>query len=393
MSQPHATRVGVVGTGFAAAAHVEALRRLPGVEVAAIVGRTVGRARETAAVLGVGRALGSVDELLADDEIRVVHNCTPNDLHFEINSAVLEFGRHLLSEKPLARDTREASALAALAAASPGVAGLCFNYRHFPLVQQLRALLATGRYGPVHLVHGGYLQDWLLYESDWSWRLDSARNGASRAVADIGSHWLDLVEHVLDDRAVAVCASLGVLHESRLRPESDSATFVGGNDAEGTRYRVDTEDFASVLVRFARGTLGSFTVSQVSAGRKNRLHVELNAGEASFAWDQEQPNTLWIGHRDRPNELLLRDPALLEPGAARLASLPGGHQEGWADALRNLCGDFYGAVQARECGEAYESSFATFEDGCHVSELVDAVLESDASDAWASVMSAEKADA
>jgi predicted dehydrogenase len=371
-------KAAVVGTGFSAAAHVEALRRLPGVEVAAIVGRTAERAHETAAELGVQRGLGSVEELLADEEIRVVHNCTPNDLHFEINTAVLEAGRHLLAEKPLARDTREAAALAALAASSPGVSGVCFNYRHFPLVQELRARVARER---PHLVRGAYLQDWLFNEDDWSWRLDTACNGASRVVADIGSHWLDLAEHVLGDRVVAVCASLGVLHETRVRPASDRATFTRG-DGEGIRFDVDSEDFASALVRFASGVQGTFTVSQVTAGRKNRLQLEVDTAQAAYAWDQEQPNTLWIGHRDEPNQQLLRDPALLEAGAAGLTRLPAGHPEGWADALRSLCADFYAAVAARDGGPEHAATFATFEDGLHIAEMTDAVLESDAQGGW-----------
>jgi predicted dehydrogenase len=369
-------KAAVVGTGFSAGAHVEALRRLPGVEVVAIVGRNAERAREAAAELGVPAGLGSLEELLADEEIRVVHNCTPNDLHLEINTAVLESGRHLLAEKPLARDSREAAALAALAASSAGVAGVCFNYRHFPLVQELRARMASER---PHLVRGAYLQDWLLYEDDWSWRLDSARNGVSRVVADIGSHWLDLVEHVLGERVVGVCARVGVLHETRVRPTSERSTFARGN-GDGVRFDVDTEDFASALVRFSGGALGSFTVSQVTAGRKNRLQLEVDAGQAAYAWDQEEPNVLWIGHRDAPNEQLLRDPSL---GA--LARLPGGHQEGWADALRNLCADFYAAAGARERGEAYEPMFATFDDGLHIAELTDAMLESDAQDGWVTV--------
>jgi predicted dehydrogenase len=383
-------RTGVVGTGFAAAAHVDALRRLPGVEVAAIVGRTTERAREAAAELGVPRAYGSVEELLADETVRAVHNCTPNDLHLEVTTALLEADRHVLAEKPLARDGREARTLAALAAETDVVSGVCFNYRHFPLVQQLRLLVQSRRYGAAHLVHGGYLQDWLLHESDWSWRLDPARNGPSRAVADIGSHWLDLVQHVLGERVVDVCASLGTLHESRRRPPEGGARTFGGGGAEGELVPVDSEDFGSVLVRFAGGAQGSFTVSQVSAGRKNRLHVELDLADGALAWDQEDPGKLWIGHRGRANELLLRDPEVLEPGAARL---PAGHEEGWLDALRNLVADFYGAVGAHDRGEPYAATFASFDDGAQVSELVDAVLVSAANGAWARVGAVEGVDA
>jgi predicted dehydrogenase len=373
--------VAVVGTGFAAGAHVDALRRLPGVEVAAIVGRTEERAKEFAAQVGVPRGVGTLDELLADPEVRAVHNCTPNDQHYDIDVAVLESGRHLLAEKPLARSVSECATLAALAADAPGVAGVCFNYRHFPLVQELRGRVASR---PVHLLRGAYLQDWLLHDDDWSWRLDSARNGPSRAVADIGSHWLDLAEHVLGDRVVEVCASIGKLHESRVRPAEERGTFSRGNGS-GERFDVDTEDFASLLVRFSRGTLGSVTVSQVTAGRKNGLRLEVDTPDAAYAWDQEEPNSLWIGHRDAPNEQLLRDPGLLAPRASPLARLPGGHQEGWADALRNLCADFYAAAAARDSGEPYEATFATFDDGAHVAELTDAVLESSARGGWTSV--------
>jgi predicted dehydrogenase len=383
-------KAGIVGTGFSAASHVDALRRVPGIEVAAIVGRTAERAREAAAELGVARAYGSLDELLADEEIRVVHNCTPNDLHAEVNTALLEAERHVLAEKPLARDGREARALAALAADADVVAGVCFNYRHYPLVAQMRQLVAERRYGPLHLVHGGYLQDWLLHEDDWSWRLDPARNGPSRAVADIGSHWLDLVQHVTGDRVVDLCASLGTAHEWRTRPVSERATFASGAagavDEGGERYHVDTEDFASVLVRFAGGAQGSFTVSQVSAGRKNRLHVELDGADGALAWDQEDPGKLWVGHRGRPNEVLFRDPTLLAPGFARL---PGGHEEGWLDALRNLVVDFYGAVAAHDRGEPYAPTFASFDDGAQLCELVDAVLASHVSGGWTHVGAVE----
>jgi predicted dehydrogenase len=371
-------RAAVVGTGFAASAHVDALRRLPGVEVAALVGRTQERARAEADRLGIPLAVAAIEEVLADDEIRVVHNCTPNDLHAEINLAVLEAERHLLAEKPLGRTAAEARTQAAAAASADVVSGVCFNYRHFPLVQELRSLVASGRLGPLHLVHGGYLQDWLLHDTDWSWRLDPARNGPSRAVADIGSHWLDLVQHVVGERVVEVYASLGTLHEQRIRPSGGDGTTFAAAAGGGERFRVATEDFATVLVRFAGGAHGSVVVSQVSAGRKNRLHVELDGAKASAAWDQEDPGKLWFGHRDRPNELLFRDPALLGAGGAQLARLPAGHEEGWADAMRNLVADFYAAVAAHDEGRTYEPTFATFEEAAHVGELVDAVLESDA---------------
>jgi predicted dehydrogenase len=386
-------KVGLVGTGFSASAHVDAIRRLPGVELAAVVGRTVEQARAFADRHGVLEAYGSLEDLLADDALDAVHNCTPNDLHAEINLHVLGAGKHILSEKPLGRTADEARLQATTAASAGVVAAVCFNYRHFPLVQQLRGLLRSGELGPVHLVHGGYLQDWLLYENDWSWRLDPERNGPSRAVADIGSHWMDLVQHVTGESIVDVFANLGTVHEHRTRPENGGRQTFSTGEAGGQRYRVDTEDFGTLLLRFASGARGSVTVSQVSAGRKNRLQLEVDAAEGSLAWDQEDPGRLWLGHRDRPNEVLMRDPSLLAPSAAALARLPGGHEEGWADALRNLVADFYAAVDAHGRGAEHSGDFASFTDGARLAELVEAVLASDASEAWTRVGAQETIDA
>lgn len=386
-------KAAIVGSGFAATSHVDALRRLPGVEVAAVVGRTVERARAFAARFGIPQALASVEDLLADDSILTVHNCTPNDVHAEINLALLEAGKHVLSEKPLGRTADEARAQARAAERAGVVAAVCFNYRHFPIVQHLRAVIRSGELGPVHLAHGGYLQDWLLYARDWSWRLDATRNGPSRAVADIGSHWLDLVQHVTGDPIVDVFATLGTVHEHRMRPENGSVqTFSRAGDT-GLRYRVDTEDFGMLMLRFASGARGTVTVSQVSAGRKNRLQLEIDAAEGALAWDQEDPGKLWLGYRDRPNEVLMRDPSLLRPAAAGLARLPGGHEEGWADALRNLVVDFYAALDAHETGGDYERTVASFAEGARLAELVEAVLESAEAEAWTPVRPSTTIDA
>jgi predicted dehydrogenase len=242
----------------------------------------------------------------------------------------------------------------------------------------------------VHLVHGGYLQDWLLFPGDWNWRIDPRRGGPARAVADIGSHWLDLVQHVTGDEVAAVLADLSTVHPERWPPDGSAATFerpasadAGGRAARS--MRVDTEDAASVLLRFASGARGAVTVSQVSAGWKNRLFLEIDAASASLAWDQEEPNRLRIGRRDRENATLVRDPALLRPEAAALAHYPGGHQEGWPDALRNLVEDFYRAAAARDRGESCEGSFGTFDSAHQIALIVDAVLESNRSGSWARV--------
>jgi predicted dehydrogenase len=258
------------------------------------------------------------------------------------------------------------------------VSAVCFNYRYFPLPRQVRSWLRSGEFGEPHLIHGGYLQDWLLYETDWNWRLESAKAGRSRAIGDIGSHWMDLIQFMTGRPIASVVAQLGRLYEHRVRPRDSIETFARATGV-GERVPVDTEDMGCVLFSLEGGCAGAFTVSQVSPGRKNRLYFEIDARDAAFAWDQEEPNALWIGRRDRASEQLVRDPALLGPEAAGLARFPGGHQEGWPDALRNLFVDFYGAVAARERGEEYEPSFATFTDAHRITLLVEAILASDQS--------------
>ena len=373
--------VGIAGAGFAASSHLDALRRLPNVQLTGVLASSAERSAEAAHRLGVD-PIASLDQLLDAD---VVHNCTPNDVHASITEAALEAGIHVLSEKPLAFDASQAASLARAAHQADPVTGVCFNYRHFPLVQELRSLLASGGDGPIHLLHGAYLQDWLLRPDDWNWRLDSARAGASRATGDIGSHWIDLAQHVTGDVITSVTAKLGTLFEERMKPpEGDRQTFAQ-SDGQGTAMPVDTEDMAVVLFKTQRGGLGSVTISQVSAGWKNHLVLEVDARESSFVWDQEQPNNLRIGRRDGANRDVLRDPSQLRPEAARLAHFPAGHQEGWPDALRNLFIDFYAAVAAHRNGEPYEQTFASFDEAARVQATVEAVVRSSASGTWVDV--------
>jgi predicted dehydrogenase len=376
-----------VGTGFAAAAHVEALRRVPGVEVVGISGRTRERAQSVAQGLVIPLAVGDPRKLLEDDGIDVIHVCTPNDLHAEVTAAALDAGKHVLSEKPLGMNADETADLARRAATSEGRSGVCFNYRHYPLVAETRSILASGAEGKPHLIRGGYLQDWLLEQTDWNWRLESSRSGASRAMADIGSHWVDLIEHVTGWRVTRVFARVGRLHDVRRRPAGGSKSFTRAEGAQAEPVDVDTEDFATVLLDFEGRCPGVLTVSQVSPGLRNRLTFEIDTARASLQWNQEHPNRLWIGHRDKPNEELVRDPALLSPEAAGLTHYPGGHEEGWPDGLKNLMIDFYAAVrEARP-----PSTVASFADADHVLRVVEAVVESGRHDRWVDVAAAEMA--
>jgi predicted dehydrogenase len=378
--------VGVVGTGFAASAHLEALRRMPEVEVVGVAGRDPRRTAELAARHGL-RAYGDHLELLDDPAVQALHTCTVNRLHHDVNLAALERGKHVLSEKPLAVDSAQSARLvvAAERAAVDGVvSAVCFNYRHYPLVAQIREMLRSGEHGAPHFLHGHYLQDWLLFESDWNWRLDEAQAGYTRAVADIGSHWSDLVQHVSGEVITEVFADLGTLHPTRRRPASDRGTFSEG-DGQGEPVEVTSEDFGTVLVRFQSGARGAFTISQTSAGSKNGLRLHIDAAHAAFAWDQEQPDRAWVGRRRAPNLELVRDPSMLAPRAARLARLPAGHPEGWCDALRNVFVDFYSVVRARQAGEEPDTDVCSFREGDASVRLVEAVMTSHREERWTAV--------
>jgi predicted dehydrogenase len=376
-------RAGIVGTGFAAEAHADALRRLPNVELVGVASRTPARADAAAKQFGATRSFGDPATLIDDPDIDSVHICTINRLHDELSERALRAGKHVMTEKPLATDSQGSERLANLAAQArdAGVlTAVCFNYRHYELIQRLREMLGTGDYGDVHFVHGSYLQDWLLYDTDWNWRLDPDDNGASRAVADIGSHWIDLVQFLTGHRVSEVFADLATHHAVRLRPLVATRTFEGGGASSNERVSVENEDYGTVLIRFDTGARGAFAVSQVSPGRKNRLAFEIDTSEAAFAWDQEQPNVAWVGRRQATSLELSREPAGIRNGG----QLPAGHPEGWRDALRNLFEDFYAGVLGHD-GTIGARSFATFADGHRTTVLVDAIIESHRSGAWVGV--------
>ncbi len=346
--------MGLVGPGFVGVHHIDAVRRLGFVDVVAVAASTDESARRKAAALGVPRAYGRYDDLIADPDVQVVHAATPNALHGPIVRAALARRKHVVCDKPLAVNAAEALALWRAAEAAAVVHAVTFNYRGNPLVQQARAMVAAGDLGRVHFVHGAYLQDWLLFASDTSWRLDPSQGGDSSAFADIGSHWCDLVQHVTGHRIVEVLADLTSVVPTR-----------------------PSEDLAAVLVRFDDGAKGAVNVGQVCAGHKNGLWFEVNGATGSVRWLQEEQNTLWIGRRDAANALLAKDPTLLAPAARAYADLPGGHQEAWADAFRNVMRDIYSRIAADTPPSGPPPpAFATFEDGYIAACIVDAVLES-----------------
>jgi predicted dehydrogenase len=369
--------MGLVGPGFAGAHHIDAVRRLGFVDVVAIAASTEASARRKADALGVPRAYGSYDALVADPDIEVVHTTTPNYLHGPVIRAALDRKKHVISDKPLAASADEARELCEAAWAAGVVHAVTFNYRGNPLVQQAREMIAGGEIGPVHFVHGAYLQDWLLKAGDFSWRLEPEKGGTSSAVGDIGSHWYDLVQHVTGRRIVSVLADFTTVITTRLRPAASTEAFAQSADDRREPFTVQSEDLATILLRFEGGAKGSVSVGQVCAGHKNDLWFEVNGGSGSVRWQQERQNELWIGRRDAANATLAKDPSLMRPGAGAYAHLPGGHQEAWADAFRNVMRDIYQFIgEGKKPDDPKPPAFATFEDGYHAARLVDATLES-----------------
>ena len=375
-------RAAVVGTGFVGVLHVEALRRL-GVEVVGVVGSSPERARAKGLTVPLPEPYDSLEALLADGRVDVVHLTTPNHLHYEQVKAVLAAGKHVVCEKPLALDAAQSAELLELAERSGLVHCTNFNVRFYPQCQQARALVADGRLGAVWNVHGGYLQDWLLLPTDWNWRLEPEKGGELRAVADVGSHWLDLVQFVTGGRVVELVADLATTIPVRTRPVGEVETFAAAEDVEREDAPMSTEDLAHVLLRFEGGERGSTVVSQVSAGRKNSLRFEVDGSLGALAWDSERPEELWLGHRERPNEVLLRGPALLEPEAAVRTTLPAGHSEGYADTFKELYRAVYAAVAAG--GMSDEPDFPTFADGHRENVLAEAILRSARERRWVEV--------
>jgi predicted dehydrogenase len=373
----------IVGTGFIGPAHLEALRRI-GIEVAGLVECDPETATAKAAELGVKRAYPSLEAALADPEVNVVHLAVPNHLHAPYAKAALAAGKHVLCEKPLAMTSVESAELASLARRSDRVAAVNYNLRFYPLVHEARELLRAGRLGRTFLVHGAYLQDWLLYDTDWSWRLEPRLGGALRAVADIGTHWLDMVSFVTGLRVESVFADLATFHETRQRPLGPIATFAGRSSAAGCEaVPITSEDAATILLRFEGGARGTLVVSQVSAGRKNALSFQVDGSEAALAWNSEEPNSLWVGQRSEANRLILKDPSLLSPAAARLSGFPGGHQEGYGDTLKNLFARYYAYIEAGQFSAPRD--FPTFDDGHTEMLLCDALLASARKGTWVDV--------
>jgi predicted dehydrogenase len=373
-------KVAIFGTGFMGRVHTESLRRLGNVEVVGVAGSTAERARKFAEEVGIERSAGDYRELLEDDEISAVHICSPNALHYEMTIRSLERGKHVMCEKPLASTVHEAHEMIALAKSKNLANCTLYNIRSYPQLQNLRRMRENGMLGDIRIVQGTYSQDWLFYDTDWNWRVDS---GSSRTFADIGTHWCDLAEHVTGLKITSLCADLQTFMKTRKRPKGSVETFKGKNlvPTDFDEVKIDTEDFGSMIFKMGDVTRGSMTTSQVSVGRKNRLFLEVYGTKASAVWDGERPEELWIGHRNEASELLIKDLTIFPLAAQSYSDLPGGHSEGYDATFKQTFRRFYRTVEDRSAPVEYP----TFDDGLRQSMLVDAVLRSSKQQAWTAV--------
>ena len=341
------------------------------------------KARQFGESIGVDRTTGDYHTLLQDPEINAVHVLTPNALHYGMCKAALAAGKNVLCEKPFTMTSAEARELVGLAASSKLANCIQHNLRYYPVVQQIRRMIEAGDLGDILIAQGTYSQDWLLYDTDWNWRIDSKANGALRAMGDIGSHWMDMVQHLTGLKITAMCADLATFHKTRKRPKGSIETFAGKTlkPEDYQPVAIDTEDFGAVLLHLGNRARGVFTVSQMSAGRKNMFTFDIYGTKAGVSWNQERPDELWIGHRNSVNGLMVKDPSLLYPKAAAYADLPGGHSEGYDDTHKQVFKHFY----AKVADAAAPVDYPTFEDGLNGMLLLEKVLESSKKNGWVTV--------
>jgi predicted dehydrogenase len=387
----HRLNTAVFGTGFVGRVHLEGIRRVGYVNLYAIGEPEIDKAKKLADEFQAGKTEADYHKILDDPAVDAVHVCTPNALHFPIAQDALKAGKHVICEKPLATSVEEARKLVALAKETKLRNCTSHNLRYYPMVQQMRRMREAGDLGEILVLQGTYSQDWLLYDTDWNWRIDSKANGPSRCMADIGSHWCDMAEHVTGQRITSLCADLQTFHKTRKRPKGPIETFAGKTlkPEDYVEVPIDTEDFGGVIFRMGDRTRGAFTASQVSAGRKNRLSIEIYGSKCSVAWDQERPDELWIGNRNANNQIIIKDPSLMKPEARSYADLPGGHSEGYDDTFKQVFRRFYRSIE--EPGSPAE--YPEFVDGLRQLTILEAELKSSQSRAWVDVPAMQAASA
>ncbi|MBQ7500428.1 MAG: Gfo/Idh/MocA family oxidoreductase [Clostridia bacterium] len=375
--------VGIIGMGYIGESHVEAVRRIGLCNLVAVADTNTALAHAKADYYGIEKCYDTVDELLADDTIDAVHNCTPNFLHFEINKKIIESGKHLLSEKPLCGVYEEAKALADLKKNYPATAAAVnFNYRMNPMVMEAKARIAAGEFGDIRVIGGSYLQEWLLYDTDYSWRLEPGMSGVSCAVADIGSHWMDAVQTVTGHRITEVCADIAACIPVRKKPKKQSETFTSSAPAEYEEVKIENEDYAAVLFHTDKGARGVFYVSELCAGHGCYFNFEIDGSKASLRWNQEENDRLWIGRRDADNSYIIRDPNTISPSARPYTQLAMGHPEGWNDAFKGCIFSFYKYIADGMTGDM---PFSTLDQAAYIVKLTEAIIESGKERKWITI--------
>ncbi len=374
--------VAVVGAGFIGPVHVEALRRL-GLPIRGILGCDDAESQKACKALGLPKAYKSLEEVLADPSVQAVHLAVPNVLHYKFAKQVVTAGKHVLCEKPLAMTSDESGELVELAEGKKLAAAVCYNVRFYPLNLEIRDRVARGEVGQIYAVNGSYTQDWLYYDTDYNWRVLADQGGALRAVADIGTHWMDLTSSITGLEVEEVFADLKIVHPIRKRPKGEVETYSGklATERQTEPVKIDTEDYGNILFRYKGGARGSLWVSQVTAGRKNCLRYEIAGSKMAAAWNSESPNEIWLGHREKSNELLVRDPSLVGQLARSYLNYPGGHAEGFPDAFKQCFRSFYNYIAAGDY--TAEPLYPTFAQGHREVQVCEAILKSHQQQAWA----------
>jgi predicted dehydrogenase len=366
-------RIGLVGLGLIGKQHAESIGRVPGIELVAVTEFNERLLEEQKKYLRVNAYL-DYREMIAKESLDVIHNCTPNVLHYEINKTALEKGIHVYSEKPLAVSVEQGIELTRLAQAKGLANGVNFNYRNNVMVQDMRARMQKNDAGRCLLIHGHYLQDWLMFDTDSNWRLNVAESGSSRALADIGSHWFDTVQVVTGEKVTAVYAQNFIVHPVRKKP-------VGG---EWVEYLVDSEDGGMIFFELEGGTRGSVLISQVSAGYKNQLFLSVDCEKYSMRWNQEQSDRLIIGDRASGLTERFAAPDAVDEDIRRYITLPSGHPVGWADACANGIREFYRSIFDKSYQNTVQT-YSDFENGTYIMKIIEACMKSHKSGKWEKV--------
>lgn len=384
--KPHIFKIGIIGIGYIGKIHLEELSRVEGVEVVAIADANAKLVKDIGTRYGIKKTYADWKELVNDKDIEVIHNCTPNNFHFEVNQKVIESGKEIFSEKPLSLSSKESGILTKKALGHNTITGIGFCYRYYPVIQEAAYRIKSGEIGDVHTVVGHYLQDWLLYPTDYSWRLDPKFSGCSNVMGDLGSHWCDLAQFITGSRIKEVMAELRTVIPKRQKTKDGTIlTFSNQGSQDFDEIDIKLDDYGALMIRFENGARGSFTTAQVCAGRKCNIDLQIYGAEKSLAWNHERPSELWIGKRNEANEIFFESPLLQHKSTQHYATLPSGHPMGYRDAIVNLFRDYYSAIKDKREGNKPASNHPDFIAGHNEMLILEAALESSKQGTWTEV--------